>query len=65
MPVLISKGAIKSSTFSRLITRQRHPGMGQHIAYCFDVSLAAGAAVVWVVQVGFDFVEGDFEASAV
>lgn len=39
--------------------------MGQHFAQLLDVRLATGAAVVRVVQEGFDLVQGDLEAGAV
>lgn len=38
--------------------------MGQHFADRLDVGLAAGAAVVRVVQEGFNLVQGDLEAGA-
>lgn len=39
--------------------------MGQHFTDGLDVRLAAGAAVVRVVQEGFDLVQGDLETGAV
>lgn len=51
--------------FAGLVGRQRDPGVGQYVADGLDVGLAAGAAVVRVVQEGFDLVQRDLEAGAV
>ena len=56
--------AAGNSDLAGLVGRQGDAGVGQYVAYRLDVGLAAGAAVVRMVQEGLDLVQRDLEAGA-